>query len=566
MSHRLARIAIALACAAVAAAASAGTAAAIPPGPCDPTQGTCEPVVTTQNGVRKLDVTKTGGTVTSTPAGINCGSDCTESELVSRECVDGECGSWPDATSFTLSASGGPSGYSANWSDCGLTPTCTVQLGGPDTGSDTEEVAFSWVDTTAPSTAFAPPAKVGPSNYNVTAGGTDNSGSIARYAWTVDNVAQGATGSVLSLAGFSNGNHTVTVRAYDAANNAGPIVSRTVAVDKVVGLSVTPLPAVTNAATVPFTFTSDADTATRQCSFDGGAYASCTSGWSGISAATSDGSHTYRLKVIDDVGNVAESALQTTVVDRTLPVLAFTDGPTEGQQVVTRNVSITFSLTEPRIASVKCKLDAGAWMDCTPGAAVELTGLSDGPHVLSVQATDTAGNVRTINRTFAVAVPTTGGETGDGGTGTGGDSGTNTDTGTGGTTTGGTPTGGTTTTGGPAPTPFAPRFTHTFVYRGRVTTFTGMAIRSLPKTAKVVVSCKGGGCAGKSRTLKHSGGKLNVLKALKRLKLKAGAKLQITVRAQDGALSVAKFVIRRGKRPLVSYRCATAGGKLGVCS
>jgi hypothetical protein len=569
MSSRLVRLALGAGCAVAALAVPAGTATAIPP-TCDPTQQICEPVMTTENATRKLTVARSAGTVTSTPAGIDCGSDCVQSTIVSRECIDGECGSWPDSTSYTLSASGGPAGYSANWSDCGVTPTCTVHLGDAEQGGHFEDVDLTWVDTTAPTTAFAPPAEVGPSNYNVTAGGSDNSGSIARYAWTVDNVAQAATGSVLSLAGFSNGNHTVTVRAYDAANNAGPIVSKTVAVDKVVGVSVTPLPAVTNAATVPLSFTTDADVVARACSLDGGAYGACTTGWSGITAATADGTHTYRVKVTDNVGNVAESALQTTVVDRTLPVLSFTDGPTEGQQVVTRNASITFSMVEARPASVKCKLDAGAFANCTPGTAVELIGLTDGPHVLTVQAIDTAGNVRTISRTFAVQVPSTGGDEDPGGeqdAGGGETPGGTTTTTTTTTTGGGTPTtttGGGPVTGTPAAT-FAPRFTHTYAYAGKVTRFTSMAIRSLPKSAKVTVKCKGSGCAGKSKTLKHSGGKLNVLKALKRLKLKAGATLQITVRGEGGAQSIAKFVVRAGKRPKVSYRCAKAGGKLGAC-
>ena len=125
------------------------------------------------------------------------------------------------------------------------------------------------------------------------------------------------------------------------------------------------------------------------------------------------------------------------------------------------------------------------------------------------------------------------------------------------------PDGGITT---PKPPVFAPRFTHNYVYAGKVTTFTSLAISGLPKTAKVTVACKGKGCAGKSKTLKHSGGKLNVLKALKTLKLTSGATLVVTVRGDGGAQTVAKFVIRAGRRPGVSYRCARAGGTLGACS
>ena len=405
MPNALARTALAALCAVVAAlAVTPGPAAAIPP-TCDPGPQICEPVQRTETATRKLTVTRTAGTVTSSPAGIDCGATCVVTRSVSRECIDDSCDPWPAATTFTLSASGGPAGYSPSWTACGVAATCTVGLGDEEAGGEFRTVALSWVDTTAPAATFAPPAKVGPSNYSVTAGATDNSGSVARYAWTVDDVAQAATGSVLSLAAAAHGSHTVSVRAYDAVGNASAAVTKTVVVDKSVAVTPGAVPAVTAAATVPLTFTADADVVKRECKLDAGAYATCASGWSGITAATADGEHSYRVRVTDDVGNVAESAVRTTVIDRTLPVLAFTDGPTEGQQVVTRNASITFSLAEARIATVQCKLDSAAWAACSPGTAVELIGLADGPHVLSVQAIDTAGNTRTISRSFAVKVP-----------------------------------------------------------------------------------------------------------------------------------------------------------------
>ena len=559
------RLVLAALCAAFAVlAATAGPAAALPP-TCDPQEPSCnpEPIERTETANRKLTVQAPIGTVTSQPAGINCpATACTSTVTVERTCLDDECFDWPSATSWTLTASNGPAGYSPSWSDCAGHGTCTVFLGDEGTGGALETVTLSWVDTTAPSTSFAPPAKVGPSNFNVTAGASDNSGQIAAYGWTVDNVAQGATGSALSLSGLSHGSHSVAVRSRDQAGNWSGWVTKTVAVDKAVSVTPGVLPAVTNAATVPLAFTKDADVVKTECAMDGGGYATCASGWSGISAATADGSHSYKVRVTDDVGNVAESAAVTTVVDRTQPVLAFTDGPTEGQEVVTRTASITFSLTEPRISTVKCKLDAGAWSPCTAGTAVQLTDLTDGTHVLSVQAVDTAGNTRTINRTFGVKVPTSGG----GETPTGGGE---TPTGGGGQTPAGggsqTPSGGGGTLPGPTAPTFGVRFTHDYLFVGKQTKFVSLLIHGLPKTAKVTVSCKGGGCAGKSKTLKHSGGKFNVVKALKSLKLKPGAKLTVTVRGEGNAQAIARYVIRQGKRPTDTYRCAKAGGKLVAC-
>ena len=428
-------------------------------------------------------------------------------------------------------------------------------------------MTLSWVDTTAPSTAFAPPAKVGPSNYNVTAGASDNSGAIAAYAWTVDSVAQGATGSVLSLSGLSNGTHSVSVRSRDAAGNWSGTVTKNVVVDKTVSASLSALPAITSAATVPLTFTKDADVVKTECALDGGAYAVCASGWSGISAATADGTHSYKVRATDDVGNVAETAAVSTTIDRTLPVLAFTDGPAEGQQVVTSNASITFSLVEARAEhrQVQARRRRVERLHrrhrgparrphrrharpLGPGGRHRGQHPHDQPHLrregpdLGRRRRDPDRRRRDPDRRRR-QTPTGGG---------------------------GRPRRRRPTPAAARPsTPQAPafnvRFTHDYVYVGKLTKFTSLAIAGLPKTAKVTVACKGGGCTGKSKTLKHSGGKLNVLKALKALKLKSGAKLTITVRGEGNAQAIAHYVIRQGKRPTDTYRCAKAGGKLAAC-
>ena len=315
-----------------------------------------------------------------------------------------------------------------------------VPLGDASTGDDRATVHLSWVDTTKPSATFYPPAKVGPSNYTVAASASDNSGAIASYTWWVDDVQQGATGSSLSLSAIGSGvAHRQGARPRCRVGNASAVVAKTVAIDRSVTVTPGTLPAITRAATAPLSFTTDADVVTRKCSVNNGTAVTCTSGWSGISAASADGSYAYRVIVTDDVGNTKTSDARTVIVDRTLPAVAFTDGPTEGQQVVTRNVAITFTHADAHPGTVECRLD-GVVKPCTAGSAVSLAGLADGQHAFAVKAVDAAGNERTVTRTFAVHVPVTEPDPGNepdpdtGGTPTGG-----------GTTTTG---GGTTTTGG----------------------------------------------------------------------------------------------------------------------
>jgi hypothetical protein len=572
---------MALLAALAAFALSTGSAAAIPP-QCDPTQdpecgGGGGPF--TEFGSRTLTVNRNGaGHVGSSPSGIDCGTDCSAVASVSHECDDFDCGSWPPASTWTLTASGGPTGYSASWSapGCAVGPTCNVSLGDESTGDDDVTVNVSWVDTQKPTVNFnAVAAKFGPAQPSISASGTDNSGSVARYEWRIDNVLQAGQGSSLSLIGFAHGTHTVAVRAFDAASNASDVKTTTVLVDRQVGVTVGSLPAVTNAATVPLSFTTDADVVSRTCSVNGAAGTSCASGWSGVTAASADGTYAYTVRVTDDVGNLATSPARTVVVDRTSPTLAFTDGPTEGQQVVTRSVAFTFSHADANPGTTQCSLDGGAYADCAAGSAVALSDLANGQHTFAVRAVDAAGNERVISRVFAVQVTDGGGSSGGGGgeTTTGGGGGTTTGGG-GGTTTGGGGTstgGGTGTTGGGSElAPFSPSVVHSYAYVGSRTRLTAVTIRKLAKDAKIQLRCAGGkrkGCTFKTKAVKHAGGNVKLAKVLRKLKLKQGAAIEVRITAASGQIKVVRYVFRRGKAPKATYRCAAvASGELATCA
>jgi hypothetical protein len=327
---------------------------------------------------------------------------------------------------------------------------------------------------------------------------------------------------------------------------------------------------VTNAATVPLNFTTDADVVSRLCSVNGAPGTSCASGWSGVTAASADGTYAYTVRVTDDVGNTAVSPARTVVIDRTSPALGFTDGPTEGQQVVTRSVAFTFSHADANPATVQCSLDGGAYADCAAGSPVALNDLANGQHTFSVKAVDAAGNERVISRVFAVQVSDGGG----GGTTTGGGGGTTTGGGGGTTTGGGGSTGGTggggATGGGSQLAPFSPSVVHSYAYVGSRTRLTAVTIRKLAKDAKIQLRCAGGkakGCTFKTKAVKHRGGNVKLAKVLRKLKLKQGAAIELRITAASGQIKVVRYVFRRGKAPKASYRCAAvASGKLAACS
>jgi hypothetical protein len=258
-------------------------------------------------------VARSAGTVTGgsdSPSGdtIDCGSACTATDSqsdVSRP-IDG----WP---SYTLAATGGPAGFSPFWSGCDSTPSPSQCVYANAATSHT--ITLSWIDVSAPTMTFNPPAKVGGGNLDVSASATDSSGVISRYDWTVDGLQMAAHGNTVSLSAFPDGTHTVSVAAVDGSNNVTSSGSRTVQIDRTVALDrVGAVPTkVTGAFTITFSTDGDVPPGNRECEIDDvGTWSPCTTGTSFVVPAgpMSLGSHTARIRVTDDVGN--QTALATT--------------------------------------------------------------------------------------------------------------------------------------------------------------------------------------------------------------------------------------------------------------
>jgi hypothetical protein len=100
-----------------------------------------------------------------------------------------------------------------------------------------------------------------------------------------------------------------------------------------------------------------------------------------------DGSHQFLVTSTDAAGN-QQSAQWTWNIDTTAPVPAITQSPTS----LTNQSSATFKFSSNESGSTySCKVDAGSYSSCT--SPLTYTGLSDGSHTFTLQATDQAGNV-----------------------------------------------------------------------------------------------------------------------------------------------------------------------------
>lgn len=200
---------------------------------------------------------------------------------------------------------------------------------------------------------------------------------------------------------FTEGPHNFRVKAIDSANNPSPFAGiwfwNVDLTEPETQLTGTPPNPDNDTAPNDFTFigTDDLSLDGFECNLDGSLlWVDCTSGvWP--FGALADGSHTFMVRAIDDAGNVDSTPESYTwVVDATPPVVTITDNPPNPDNVGGGTFKFTATDTGGTgIATIECKIDAGAFAPCT--SPFNYTGLGLGPHTFTVRATDNAGNVGT---------------------------------------------------------------------------------------------------------------------------------------------------------------------------
>ncbi|MDQ2700367.1 MAG: cadherin-like domain-containing protein [Actinomycetota bacterium] len=205
----------------------------------------------------------------------------------------------------------------------------------------------------------------------------------------LDDLAWTTCHSPVTYQDLDDGTHQISIRATDAYGKQSSETVQwnitTAGSEAVIG---TPGPATFSRerdATISFTATGTATS--FECSLDGGAWESCES--PAALTGLADGSHTFRVRSIDALGNPDELPAQITwKVDRTSPVVTILSGPSGA--IPAKPAMFTFKANES-LSSFECSLDGGNYVACN--SPFRLTGdLPDGPHQLRVAATDRAGN------------------------------------------------------------------------------------------------------------------------------------------------------------------------------
>jgi Ca2+-binding RTX toxin-like protein len=202
------------------------------------------------------------------------------------------------------------------------------------------------------------------------------------------------TGTSCDVAPLADGTHTISVRAIDQGPNMvtdQTPASRQITIDATApDTSITAGPSgPTSDSTPTFAFSSTEAPATFECKLDGAVFSACSS--PSTTVALADGSHTFSVRSTDGVANTdASPATRTFTVDTKAPDTTV-EGPAKlklKKKKRTQTATYAFLSTEAN-GTFQCSLDGAAFTSCNPSHSVALR---KGTHILSVRATDAAGN------------------------------------------------------------------------------------------------------------------------------------------------------------------------------
>jgi hypothetical protein len=257
-------------------------------------------------------------------------------------------------------------------------------------GNTSGESKASWtVDTLAPSVELSG-APVGITTAN-TAKITYVTEQAATVTCSVDGGTYEACSSPIELADLADGEHSVAVKAEDAAGNMVLVVT-----DKWTVNTATPSAptlagapdAVTSSTSAEIAFSGE-DGAVFKCSVDGGAYTLCSSPKS--LSGLSQGKHTLAVMQVNAAGTESDPAIASWHVDSSVPSGPVVTGVPTAPTDQTR-LSATISAASG--SDLFCSIDGAAFTACQ--STVTRSGLLPGPHTLAVKAVSQAGVVSPV--------------------------------------------------------------------------------------------------------------------------------------------------------------------------
>jgi len=275
----------------------------------------------------------------------------------------------------------------------------TFQVRAADPALNLSDAAsYQWtIDTTPP-----PVPTIGPHaslEGTSTTSFTFSSAGATSFECRVDAAAFSPCSSGDSLGPFADGSHTFFVRALDELGNASAAASSQWTIDTIAPQA----PVITGEPQSPsgsssasFSFTDADPTVTFQCQLDGAGFSDCSSGSANYSDLL-DGPHTFGVKAADPIGHESDLTTYSWAIDTVYPVVTLNDKPPP----VTNQTSASFSFSSTRPAGAyQCDLDGGGFGICTSPRVY--SGLRDGSHTFSVQATSLGNTGPTTGYTWTI--------------------------------------------------------------------------------------------------------------------------------------------------------------------
>lgn len=218
---------------------------------------------------------------------------------------------------------------------------------------------------------------------------------LTGFECSLDNGAFATCATPLSLSDLTEGEHSLSVRAFDADGNQDPTPATyswlvdTIAPETV--LDSTPSP-FSNSSGASFAFSgsdSGSGVASFACSLDGAAFTTCTSPASFGSLA--EGQHSLAVRALDRAGNTdASPATFTWLVDLTAPETVLNGKPPALTTANTAQFTFSGSDNGSGVSGFLCSLDGAELTPCTSPAS--FSGLADGVHTFQVRTVDKALN------------------------------------------------------------------------------------------------------------------------------------------------------------------------------
>jgi hypothetical protein len=300
---------------------------------------------------------------------------------------------------------------------------------------------FTWkVDTTAPpatiNSAFDGNNRTVSNGGNTTStsmtftfSGTDVGVGVDHFECSIDGASFSTCSSPLQFNSLSDGSHTLEVRAEDKVGNEGPtpIAFIWTVNTKPPNTTINSVTdgnknIVTNNSnsrsnTMTFTFSAAGNVAGVdhfECSIDNSNFVTCTSPFT-FPNLLSDGTHTFKVRAVDDSGHADLSPESFTwTVDTVPPTTTISSVIDSNKHAITSgggtsSTSMTFSFSGTDVGAgvdhFECSLDGASFSTCT--SPVQFDNLGSGVHTLQVRAEDIVGNKGTSPISFTWSVDAT---------------------------------------------------------------------------------------------------------------------------------------------------------------